>query len=80
MATKQAVVEPDVKSDDSLFASVKAAHDEVKVKAAARDKAATALQEAASAHQAAVAALADLQKQLNDILGLATGDSRVRMG
>ncbi len=73
------VAEKPIKTDDQLFASVKAAHEDVKEKAAERDKAAAALQEAADAHQAAASKLADLQKQLNDILGLAV-NARVRMG
>lgn len=66
------------KSQADLFGSLQAAYADVQEKQAARDAAAAKLSEADQYLSAAKSTLSALQKDLNDILGLAVGD-RVRM-
>lgn len=78
------VKEPAVKSPDviDLLKGVQAAYDDVQAKDAARGKAAVALGAATDAHKQASDHLADLQSQLNSILGkvLPAADGRIRQG
>lgn len=66
------------KTQSDLFGSLQAAYADVQEKQQARDAAAAKLGEADKYLSDAKSALASLQKELNDLLGLAVGD-RVRM-